>query len=138
MFDVVIAGAGHNGLVAAAYLARAGKSVLLLERFGHVGGLAVSAQAFPGVDARVSRYSYLVSLLPSKVVKDLGLPLTLRAAALLVVHPGGNRRSPGGRRRRGPHGRLVRQRHRGRPRDRRLAALLRHDGRRRDRRRARP
>ncbi|MFI6322621.1 phytoene desaturase family protein [Nonomuraea sp. NPDC050556] len=77
-YDVVVAGAGHNGLVAAAYLARAGRRVLVLEKQDHVGGLAISAQAFPGVDARLSRYSYLVSLLPSKIVKDLGLKLELR------------------------------------------------------------
>ena len=77
-YDVVIAGAGHNGLVAAAYLSRAGRRVLVLERLPHVGGLAVSARAFPGVDARLSRYSYLVSLLPGKIVADLGLGLELR------------------------------------------------------------
>ncbi|MEU6998518.1 NAD(P)/FAD-dependent oxidoreductase [Nonomuraea sp. NPDC046570] len=77
-YDVVVAGAGHNGLVAAAYLARAGRRVLVLERQDHVGGLAISAQAFPGVDARLSRYSYLVSLLPTKIVKDLGLRVELR------------------------------------------------------------
>ena len=64
--DVVIIGGGHNGLTAAAYLALAGKSVLLLEQGEHVGGAAISAQAFPGVDARLSRYSYLVSLLPQR------------------------------------------------------------------------
>ena len=64
MFDSVVIGAGHNGLVAAAYLARAGKSVLVLERSDHVGGAAVSERPWPGVDARLSRYAYLVSLLP--------------------------------------------------------------------------
>lgn len=76
-YDDVIIGAGHNGLTAAAYLARAGRSVLLLERSARVGGAAVSARAFPGVDARVSRYSYLVSLLPRRVIADLDLDLRL-------------------------------------------------------------
>jgi phytoene dehydrogenase-like protein len=75
--DVVIVGGGHNGLVAAAYLARAGRSVLLLERRDELGGAAVSEQAFPGVDARLSRYSYLVSLLPQLIVDELGLPVRL-------------------------------------------------------------
>ncbi|SFR68365.1 Phytoene dehydrogenase-related protein [Agromyces sp. CF514] len=75
--DVVIVGGGHNGLTAAAYLARAGRSVLLLERDDHLGGAAVSAQAFNGVDARLSRYSYLVSLLPQRVIDDLGLDIRL-------------------------------------------------------------
>src|SRR6478672_12199285 len=75
--DVVVAGGGHNGLVAAAYLARAGLRVRLLERQDHVGGAAVSAYAFPGVQARLSRYSYLVSLLPRQVATDLDLDLRL-------------------------------------------------------------
>jgi phytoene dehydrogenase-like protein len=75
--DVVILGGGHNGLTAAAYLARAGRSVLLLERDDHLGGAAVSAQAFEGVDARLSRYSYLVSLLPGRIIDDLGLEVRL-------------------------------------------------------------
>jgi phytoene dehydrogenase-like protein len=75
--DVVILGGGHNGLTAAAYLARAGRSVLLLERDDHLGGAAVSAQAFDGVDARLSRYSYLVSLLPQRIIDDLGLDIRL-------------------------------------------------------------
>ena len=68
VFDVIVIGGGHNGLVAAGYLARAGLRVRLLERLGQVGGAAVSAQAFDGVEVRLSRYSYLVSLLPSRIV----------------------------------------------------------------------
>ena len=76
-YDIVIVGGGHNGLTAAAYLAKSGRSVLVLERDDHVGGAAVSAEAFDGVDARLSRYSYLVSLLPQKIVDDLGLEIQL-------------------------------------------------------------
>ncbi|NEA98417.1 NAD(P)/FAD-dependent oxidoreductase [Streptomyces sp. SID13726] len=77
-YDAVIIGGGHNGLVAAAYLARAGRSVLVLERLDRTGGAAVSARPFEGVDARLSRYSYLVSLLPRKIVRDLGLDFRVR------------------------------------------------------------
>lgn len=77
-YDAVIVGGGHNGLVAAAYLARAGRSVLVLERLDHTGGAAVSTRPFAGVDARLSRYSYLVSLLPKKIVRDLGLDFRVR------------------------------------------------------------
>jgi phytoene dehydrogenase-like protein len=76
-YDAVIVGGGHNGLVAAAYLARAGRRVQVLERLEHVGGAAVSAHAFDGVDARLSRYSYLVSLLPKRIVDDLGARVRL-------------------------------------------------------------
>ncbi|MFZ2963392.1 MAG: NAD(P)/FAD-dependent oxidoreductase [Rhodoglobus sp.] len=75
--DVVVVGGGHNALTAAAYLALAGKRVTVLERLDHVGGAAVSAPAFDGVDARLSRYSYLVSLLPRRIIADLGLDITL-------------------------------------------------------------
>lgn len=75
--DVVIVGGGHNGLTAAAYLAGAGLSVTVLERLEEWGGAAVSQQTFEGVDARLSRYSYLVSLLPQKIIDDLSLPITL-------------------------------------------------------------
>jgi len=76
--DAVIVGGGHNALVAAAYLSRAGLRTVVLERLGHLGGAAVSERPWAGVDARLSRYSYLVSLLPRIVMADLGLQLDLR------------------------------------------------------------
>ena len=76
-FDVVIVGGGHNALVSAAYLAKAGRTVQVLERLENVGGAVVSAHAFDGVDARLSRYSYLVSLLPQRIVDDLGARVRL-------------------------------------------------------------
>jgi phytoene dehydrogenase-like protein len=72
-YDVTIIGGGHNGLVAATYLAQAGKSVVILEANSEVGGATQSVQSFEGFDADLSRYSYLVSLLPDKIVADLGL-----------------------------------------------------------------
>ncbi|MGB7449296.1 MAG: NAD(P)/FAD-dependent oxidoreductase [Ornithinimicrobium sp.] len=76
-YDAVVIGAGHNGLTCAAYLARAGRSVLVLERADVVGGATRSAAVFPGHDARLSAYSYLVSLLPAQIREELGLDLTL-------------------------------------------------------------
>ncbi|MGV9825125.1 phytoene desaturase family protein [Gordonia sp. NPDC003429] len=76
-YDDIIIGAGHNGLTAAAYLARAGRKVLVLERADHVGGATVSATPFPGVPARLSRYSYLVSLMPQQLMADLDLDIQL-------------------------------------------------------------
>jgi len=78
VYDAAIVGGGHNALVAAAYLARAGRSVVVLERLDHLGGAAVSEQPWPGVAARLSRYSYLVSLLPRRIIDDLGLGIRLR------------------------------------------------------------
>ena len=91
--DVVIVGGGHNGLTAAAYLALAGKRVTVLERLDNVGGAAVSAQAFEGVDARLSRYSYLVSLLPASIIRDLRLDITLarRRYSSYTPEPGSDR-----------------------------------------------
>ncbi|MFE7264487.1 phytoene desaturase family protein [Streptomyces sp. NPDC057592] len=86
-YDAVIVGGGHNGLVAAAYLARAGQSVLVLERLATTGGAAVSTRPFDGVDARLSRYSYLVSLLPKKIVGDLGLDLAVRKRTVSSYTP---------------------------------------------------
>lgn len=95
-YDVVVTGGGHNGLVAATYLAKAGLSVLVLERLGHVGGAAVSAQAFPGHEARLSRYSYLVSLLPQQLVQDLGLDIALASRATSSYTPTLRDGKPGG------------------------------------------
>jgi phytoene dehydrogenase-like protein len=77
-YDVVILGAGHNGLVAASYLGCSGLSVLLLEKNDYIGGATTSQKVFPDYDARLSRYAYLVSLLPEKIIRDLGLKLELR------------------------------------------------------------
>src|SRR5437016_14363499 len=70
-FDVIIVGAGHNGLVTAAYLAQAGRRVLLLERRELVGGCAVTEQVWPGY--RASTAAYLTSLLQDRIVRDLEL-----------------------------------------------------------------
>src|ERR1700753_1854824 len=70
-YDVVIIGAGHNGLVTAAYLARAGRKVLVLEARELVGGCAVTEEIWPGY--RVSTASYLSSLMQEKVVRELEL-----------------------------------------------------------------
>ncbi len=92
--DVVVIGGGHNGLVAAAYLAKAGKKVLLLERLDYFGGAATSIEAFPGIEARLSRYSYLVSLLPKQIIDDLGLAVELAPRRYSSYTP--NPQGPGG------------------------------------------
>jgi phytoene dehydrogenase-like protein len=69
--DVVIIGGGHNGLACAAYLAKAGLDVLLLEKRGLVGGAAATEEPWPGY--RVSSASYVVSLMPPQVVRELDL-----------------------------------------------------------------
>ena len=86
-YDVVILGAGHNGLVAASYLGQAGLSVLLLEKNDYIGGATTSQKIFPDYDARLSRYSYLVSLFPEKIIRDLGLNLELRRRATASFTP---------------------------------------------------
>src|ERR1700760_4351423 len=86
-YDVVIAGGGHNGPTAAAYPARAGLSVAVIERLDQAGGAAVSAQAFPGFPTRLSRYSYLVSLLSASIIADLGLDLRLASRSTASYTP---------------------------------------------------
>src|SRR6266403_6254559 len=71
IYDAVIIGAGHNGLTAAAYLARAGYSTLLLERRDIVGGCCVTEQIAP--DCRASTTSYIASMLRPEVISDLRL-----------------------------------------------------------------
>ncbi|NNG15278.1 MAG: NAD(P)/FAD-dependent oxidoreductase [Gemmatimonadales bacterium] len=71
-YDAIVIGGGHNGLVAAAYLAKAGKRVLVLERRHVVGGAAVSEEVFPGFTFSV--FSYVVSLLRPEIIRDLELP----------------------------------------------------------------
>jgi phytoene dehydrogenase-like protein len=71
-YDVIVIGGGHNGLTHAAYLARAGKKVLVLERRHVLGGAAVTEEIFPGF--KFSVCSYVVSLLRPEIIRDLDLP----------------------------------------------------------------
>lgn len=91
--DVVVVGGGHNGLTAACYLAKAGLKVTVLERLSTFGGAAVSEQTFTGVEARLSRYSYLVSLLPKKIIEELKLEIQLapRRYSSYTPQPGTNK-----------------------------------------------
>src|SRR4029078_12395791 len=71
-YDVIVIGGGHNGLVSAAYLARAGRRVLVVERRHLLGGAAVTEEIFPGF--KYSVCSYVVSLLRPEIIRDLDLP----------------------------------------------------------------
>ena len=71
-YDVIVIGGGHNGLTHAAYLARAGRRVLVLERRHVLGGAAVTEEVFPGF--HISVCSYVVSLLRPQIIRDLDLP----------------------------------------------------------------
>ncbi len=70
-YDVVVIGGGHNGLTCGAYLARAGKKVLVLERRSIVGGAAVTEEFAPGF--RTSTFSYVMSILHPKIIRELEL-----------------------------------------------------------------
>ena len=91
-YDVIIVGGGHNGLVCGAYLAKAGKKVLVLERNKHVGGAAVTREIIPGF--RASTFSYLMSLLHPKIIRELELERrglrVLPAADMFTPLPGGD------------------------------------------------
>ena len=90
--DAVVVGGGHNGLTAAAYLARAGLSTLVLERRPIVGGACVTEEIAPG--CRASTTSYIASMLRPEVIRDLdlaghGLKMVPCDPALLVPFPDG-------------------------------------------------
>jgi phytoene dehydrogenase-like protein len=89
-YDATIIGAGHNGLVAACYLAMAGKSVLVIEREDAPGGASVSHQVFPDYEANLSRYSYLISLFPQRIIRELGLDLELLPRKISSYTPHGD------------------------------------------------
>src|SRR6266567_5803528 len=94
MPDAVVVGAGHNGLVAAAYLARAGLSVEIFERRDIVGGACVTEELWPGV--RASPGAYTLSLLRAEIIRDLelarhGLSLQVHEPYLFAPFPDGRR-----------------------------------------------
>ncbi len=89
-FDAIIVGGGHNGLVAACYLAKAGKRVAVLEKNSEFGGATASVYAFSGVSAKLSRYSYLVALLPNQIITDLNLNFKTLSRKVSSYTPIGN------------------------------------------------
>src|SRR5581483_11524483 len=92
-FDTIIIGAGHNGLVAAGYLARAGKKVLVLESRDRVGGACTLEEPFPGFT--MSPCAYVVSLLRPEIIRDLelhryGFDAYVKDPQMFVPYPDGN------------------------------------------------
>jgi phytoene dehydrogenase-like protein len=85
--DVIIIGGGHNGLVAAAYLARAGRRVVVMEARHQLGGAVSGVQNFSGMAVQLSRFSYLVSLLPDLIINDLDLDLDMRSRRIASYTP---------------------------------------------------
>ncbi len=86
-WDVIVVGGGHNALVAAAYLGRAGRRVLVLERRSTFGGAAASERPFDGRDVRLSRYAYLVSLFPERIARELRVPMVLAERPVAAYAP---------------------------------------------------
>ena len=86
-YDHVIIGSGHNGLIAACYLAAAGHSVLILEKNDYLGGATASQRVFPDYEAYLSRYSYLIALLSPKILSDLQISFETRRRRIASFTP---------------------------------------------------
>ena len=89
-YEVAIVGGGHNALVAACYLAKAGKKVIVFEKNQEFGGATKSVYAFKGVGAKLSRYSYLVALLPDQIKQDLDLEFETISRSVSSYTPSGS------------------------------------------------
>ncbi len=86
-YDNVIIGSGHNGLIAACYLAAAGQSVLILEKNNYIGGATASQQVFPDYEAWLSRYSYLIALLSPQILSELNVRFETRRRRIASFTP---------------------------------------------------
>ena len=86
-YDLIIIGGGHNGLVTAAYMARAGRKVLVLEKRPVLGGACVTEETFPGY--KVSTFSYVNSLFRPDIIRDLSSMITVLkcSSAVLKLYP---------------------------------------------------